>query len=186
MHETWLKTNRRILLLGMILPAVLCAVGLFVLWMQPLESAGWLQGIGWISIIAGILLFVILAAQVRLPRLAYAEGLLLLHLRAGPALRLPVQFVECFFLGTGSGQVPGKRGEDLPVRNLVVRLAEKAVEYHRRDVKPALGRWEDGYITIYGAWCEPLDVALVNGLNARLAEVKRAEEKGRKEAGERR
>ncbi len=175
MYQIWLQSNRRILLLGMILPAVLLAVGLIVVWAKPLEAVNWLQVIGWILLVAGLLLFVILAIQFRLPRLAYANDSLLVFLQATRPLQVPVEIVECFFLGTGGGQIPGKAAEDLPVRNLVIRLAEKAVDYHQREVKPALGLWQDGYITIYGAWCEPLDVEMVMRLNSLLAEVKQSE-----------
>jgi hypothetical protein len=172
MHETWLNTNRRILLLGMILPAALVVIGLIAIAAKPLESAAWLQIVGWIFAGVGLFLFAILAFQLRLPRLAYTDGALLVYLRMGSPYRVPVEAIECFFIGTGAGQIPGKGHEETPVRNVVVRLAEKAVDYHEREVKPALGRWEEGYITIYGAWCEPLDLAAVNRLNARLSEVK--------------
>jgi hypothetical protein len=174
MHETWLNTNRRILLLGMILPAALVVIGLIVVVAKPLDAAGWLQIVGWILVGVGLFLFAILALQLRLPRLAYTDGTMLVYLRMGPPYRVPLETVECFFLGTGARQIPGKGNEETPVRNVVVRLAEKASEYHERQVKPALGRWEGGYITIYGAWCEPLDLAAVNRLNARLAEARSA------------
>jgi hypothetical protein len=54
---------------------------------------------------------------------------------------------------------------------LVLRVADKASDWHRQDVKPQLGKWCEGYITIRGTWCEPLSIALVNRLNARLAEI---------------
>lgn len=160
------------LLLGMILPAVLIVVGLIVVCAKPLAAAGWLQVIGWLMLAAGALLEVVLALQWRLPRLACSENSLLLYLQAGPPVRVPLEVVECIFLGAGAGQVPGKAGGDIKVRNLVIRIAEKAADFQQRPVKPALGRWEDGYITVYGAWCEPLDVGLVNRLNTRLAEAK--------------
>jgi hypothetical protein len=80
--------------------------------------------------------------------------------------------VQCFFLASGTGQIPGSKGSRIGVRNLTMRVDEKATEYHHRSVKPALGRWDDGYIVIHGAWCEPLDLALLGRLNARLARVK--------------
>ncbi len=54
-----------------------------------------------------------------------------------------------------------------------MRIAEKAKEYQQRDVKSALGKWDEGYVTFYGAWCEPLTLEVVQRLNARLAEVQR-------------
>jgi hypothetical protein len=58
---------------------------------------------------------------------------------------------------------------------LAVRLAERATEWSQIDVKPALGKWCGGYITIYGAWCEPLRIELVNRLNAQLAAAHQAQ-----------
>jgi hypothetical protein len=56
---------------------------------------------------------------------------------------------------------------------VVVRLAERAKSWHQRSVDPARGQWKDGYITILGAWCAPLDGEVVKRMNHRLAEVKR-------------
>ena len=75
---------------------------------------------------------------------------------AGQPFRVPVEIVECFFLGAGVGQLPGAAGKEIPLRNLVMRLAEKATDYHHREVKAAFGRWDDGYVIFHGAWCEPL------------------------------
>src|SRR5262245_29276069 len=129
MHEIWLHTNRRILLLGMILPAVLVVIGLIVLVTKPLSAAAWLLVVVLISFGLGLYLLSIFTLQVRLPRLAYADGNLLVYLRMGSPFHVPTEVVECVFLGTGAGQIPGKSGEELPVRNLVIRLAEKAVDY---------------------------------------------------------
>ncbi|MCC7086348.1 MAG: hypothetical protein IT427_15205 [Pirellulales bacterium] len=172
MQETWLHTNRRILLLGMILPAALVGIGLVVSIVKPLDAAAGLQIVGWVLLGIGLFLFVIFGWQFRLPRLAYADGALLIYLRMGPPFQVPIEIVEAFLLGTGGGQIPGTAGRDVPMRNLVIRLADSAVDFHRRQVKPALGRWEDGYITIYGTWCEPLGLELANRLNSRLTEVK--------------
>jgi hypothetical protein len=39
-------------------------------------------------------------------------------------------------------------------------------------VKPAFGNWSEGYVTVRGTWCEPLDSEVVRRLNRRLKEVK--------------
>src|SRR5690349_2728496 len=130
MHEIWLHTNRRLLLLGMILPVALIVIGLIVLATKPLDAAAGLQIVGWFLLGGGAFLFAIFAWQFRLPRLARTDGTLLVYMRMGPPFRLPVEIVECFFLGTGGAQLPGKGGDDVPIRNLVIRLAEKAVDYH--------------------------------------------------------
>jgi hypothetical protein len=54
-----------------------------------------------------------------------------------------------------------------------VRLAESAVEWKHRDVNPALGHWCESYITIRGAWVEPITHDRLRQMNARLAEIQR-------------
>ena len=56
--------------------------------------------------------------------------------------------------------------------NLVARLAQRQTQWAQVEVKPALGNWAEGYITIRGTWCEPLNPELVRRLNRRLKEVK--------------
>jgi hypothetical protein len=171
MREAWLKTNRRVLLVGMIPPILLVGVGLIPVAVMTGADA-WLQCGGWAAVGAGVSLIALVAIQMRLPRLAYCDGQLLVYLAGGGPLRVPIEMVQCFFMGTGAGQIPGSRGSRIGVRNLTMRLDEKATEYHHREVKPALGRWDEGYIVIHGAWCEPLNLSLVQLLNTRLASVK--------------
>jgi hypothetical protein len=175
MPEIWLRANRRVLLLGMILPAVLVAIGLMPVLGMGERAENWLRIIGWIAIGAGLILFTVIAAQLRVPRLAYADGKLLAYLRTGQPFRVPIEFVECFFLGTGAGQIASPSGSELPIRNLVIRIAEKAADFQARQFKPVLGRWAEGYITIFGAWCEPLTLEVVQRLNADLSRVQKAQ-----------
>jgi hypothetical protein len=176
MPEIWLRANRRVLLMGMILPAVLIAVGVILGlgWLAGL--AAWVRYVGWTLFGIGLILAALITLQLRLPRLAYANGQLLVNLHSGGAIPVPVDCVECFFLGKGTGQLPGAGSDQIAVQNLVIRLAEKATDYHHRDVRTALGRWEDGYITIHGAWCEPLRLEIIRRLNDRLAEAQRAKQ----------
>ena len=132
MTEIWLRTNRRILLLGMILPVVLMAIGLIVVFALATESGTELRIVGWLIVAAGLLLLAIIAFQLKLPRLAYVDRQVLIYLRTGGPIRIPVEYVECFFLASGSGQLPGTEGRQLPVRNLVMRVAEKATDYQQR------------------------------------------------------
>jgi hypothetical protein len=163
MRETWLRTNRRILGLGMIFPTVGLAVGLWLLW---LKSPVWQIGLTVIGFSA--VAIALLAWQMTVPRLAGDEGELLIYLRPGRPIRLPAEFAECFFLSSGAGKLATPHG-DVPVRNLVMRVAERAVEYQERTVTPVLGSWSQGYITFHGAWCEPLNLELVTNLNAKLS-----------------
>ena len=87
-------------------------------------------------------------------------------------IRVPIEVVECFFLGQGPADIPAADSE-LQATNVIVRLAEVATQWHRVRVTRSLGHWCDGYITVRGMWCEPLDVKLVNRMNKRLAEAKK-------------
>ncbi|HEY2827649.1 MAG TPA: hypothetical protein VGJ04_08625, partial [Pirellulales bacterium] len=125
-----------------------------------------MQVLGWAMAVVGLILLGVIVLQMKLPRLGYADHKLLIYLQSGRPIRVPVEVVECFFLGRGTGQVPGSEGSALAVRNLMMRIADKATDYREREVKPTLGSWDDGYVTIHGAWCEPLTLEVVQRLNA--------------------
>jgi hypothetical protein len=182
MPEVWLKTNRRALALGLLLPAAASAVGC--------------AGLGW-SLVAGkhwlVQLFFVLLAAVPLwmigellyaitrPRVGYEQGELLVFLEPARATRVPIDIVEVFFLGQGPSVLPKLNGREPETQNVIIRLAESAPDWKHRDVRPAFGQWCEGYITIRGSWCEPITPELMRRLNGRLAEVLRE----RKAAGER-
>jgi hypothetical protein len=168
-RETWLRPNRRALLVAGLAPALMVmlglavALGIFVAAPPPARVFA-----GAVALAGGILL-AILAGYARQPRLAYDGRHLLVYLRSEGPVRVPIESVECFFLGSGLRQLAGRRGREVQMSQLAVRLAERATDWAQVDVKPALGKWCGGYITIFGAWCEPLDLQLVQRLNARLA-----------------
>jgi hypothetical protein len=174
MFEVWLNANRRILALGAVLPAALACLGMAIgagwLGFAGLTAARWL---GWGLAAASLLALASLAWQAQRPRLAYQSGKLLVYLRSGAPIRVPLEIVEGFLLGQGPSFLPGKRQAETEASTLVIRLAERAEEWAQVEVKPMLGYWCGHYITIRGAWCEPLSVDLVNRLNARLDQVKR-------------
>jgi len=170
--ECWLRSNSRVMILGMILPAALLVTGALV-GCGLLGGGTLVRGGGWgIGILATAILG-LLIHTIRMPRVAYNNGYLLLYLKSFEPIRVPIEIVECFFLGQATSQLPTHRGEIVEARTLVIRLAESATEWHRREIKPALGHWCDGYVTIRGTWCEPLSVEQVNRLNRCLAEIHR-------------
>ncbi|MCH2129011.1 MAG: hypothetical protein MK179_07685 [Pirellulaceae bacterium] len=170
--ECWLRNNHRVMLLGMILPAnltilgMVAAAGVF----SPIAAVR-VTGIG-LAIAAGCVWTVFLW-NIRLPRLAYEDGHLLVYLRNIRPIAVPIQYVECFFLGQTTTLVQDRSGNEIDAQTVVVRLAESATQWERCEVKPSLGSWCDGYITIRGMWCEPLTIQRVNQLNRRLAEIHR-------------
>ena len=175
MFEVWLRPNRRILAMAALLPALALMAGVAML-VFAMGDAGrfWLRLIG--GVIAGISLagLAFLLWQAWQPRLACDGRHLLVNLGTVRPIRVPLDAVEGFLLGQGPSFLPGRQFEHAEVANLVVRLAERAAEWERVEVNRQFGLWCGHYITIRGTWCERLSVALVNRLNARLAEAKQA------------
>lgn len=174
MRETWLRTNRRALALGVLLPAVLAVLGLAALGWAVASGKHW-----------GVQLLIVLLTAVPLwmigellyaltrPRLGYEPGELLVFLEPTRATRVPIEIVEVFFLGQGPSTLPKLKGREPETQNVIIRLAESAVDWKHRDVRQAIGQWCEGYITIRGSWCEPITPGVMRRLNSRLAEVKR-------------
>jgi hypothetical protein len=104
------------------------------------------------------------------PRMVYHDGRLLVYLRPTRPDSLPVEAVECFFLGREPIEVGSRPSR---VSNIVVRLAEAERELRSRTDSTRFGGWRDGYIILSGAWCEPITPELMKRINGRLAEVLR-------------
>jgi hypothetical protein len=163
-QEVWLRTNRRALLTAMVLPMVAVFAGAYLCGADAVAA----RAAGATLAVGGSGLSLLLAVQCFKPRLALRDDRLRFWLRSGPPLEVPVELVECFFLGHTEAKLSlGSRAAR--VVTIVARLAESAHQYKQRDVKPALGHWSDGYIAICGTWCEPLSLAVANRLNARLS-----------------
>ncbi|MEX0586689.1 MAG: hypothetical protein WD176_08600, partial [Pirellulales bacterium] len=131
----------------------------------------------------GFLLAIGFIYVVRQPLLAYHDRHLIVRLEFGEPDRVPIELVECFLLGQGPSWLPGKKYAKTQTVTLVIRLAERAVDWSHRFTHPMLGSWCDGYITIRGTWCEPLSLEVVNRLNRRLDEAHRAAAPVEKVAG---
>lgn len=187
MRECWLRPNRRVLVAGiaiLLLMALAASALTIFLWRQ---HSHWALEIP-VALVAVLIWIrvVLLIRHVCQPRVAYQQGELLLFLRTRRPIHVPVSVVECFFLGQTDTMLATttkeESGEELvKTRSIVVRLAEAAIDWHQRDVRPELGRWCDGYITIRGTWCEPMGPVLVKKMNSQLATIhrqQRQEEKG--------
>ncbi len=107
--------------------------------------------------------------QLVFPRIGYRRGYLLLYVGKFLPARVPIEAVECFFLGQG----PLDAEDSAEVANVVIRLAESARQWHHIRARRSLAQSCDGYITVRGMWCEPLSVELVNRMNQRLTAAKR-------------
>lgn len=178
MYEIWLRPNRRAIWFGLLPPLIVLAIAAWSLIRATDQSPSWLRWVGAVVAAMGIGMIVMLLRQLLRPRIAYCDRQVLFYLQLGPPIAVPVNIVEAFFLGQGpaifASGTPSKR----ETVNLVARLSQREAEWSRREVKPALGNWCDGYVTVRGTWCEPLDGNVIRRLNRRLKEVQTAGEPG--------
>jgi hypothetical protein len=171
MTEVWLQSNRRVLALGLIPVALGAVAGALILATTDATSLG-LFAYGLLAVSAALAIGIV--RQLGRPRIAYRPDEVLFHLRSGPPVAVPREVVEAFFLGQGPAYLPTVQGKPAETVNLVARLSQKAPEWMHIDVKPALGHWCEGYVTIRGTWCEPLTGEVIRRLNARLRELRTA------------
>jgi hypothetical protein len=177
MTEVWLQSNRRVLAMG--LAPVVLGAGLGALLLTTADAAGFrLVAYGLLAVSAALAIGIL--RQLGRPRISYRPDEVLFHLRAGQPVAVPREVVEAFFLGQGPAYLPTVQGKPAETVNLVARLSQKAPEWMKVDVKPALGHWCEGYVTIRGTWCEPLTGDVIRRLNSRLRELRtEAQEAGR-------
>lgn len=190
-EEIWLRGNVRpllaaaagALLLGVLLLAVCALLGLAA-WLLVL-AAGVLAAF---AIGSGLLAWAAAA-----PRLARAGDVAVVRLGPWRREEVPLEVIECFFLGSAvlgrrlivgscsgqsddAGRHPEPAVDDDARRRrgtLVVRLAERARDFHERSSAMPWGGWGGGAIVFDGMWCEPLSPALVRELTGRLVAAKR-------------
>jgi peptidoglycan/LPS O-acetylase OafA/YrhL len=173
MPEIWLNPNRRVILFGCVPPL---AVVMFGLWLMFSSNTIGTQPWRWIGVILLFLgggMILLLMRQFRRPRMAYQNGHVLFYLRSGPPIAVPADVVEAFFAGQSPAGIPGIAKQPQSA-NLIARLSRRHTEWAEQTVKPALGNWSEGYVTVRGTWCEPLSAELIRKLNRRLKEVKDA------------
>ena len=170
MTEVWLRTNRRVLLLAMVLPGLLGALGGYFL-IGESETDVRIACVVWI--VFALLLVILLAREAFKPRISCRDGEVLFRLQKRQPIAVPVAVVEAFFQGQGPAHLPGETRHQAKSINLIARLSQRETDWQQRDVKPALGNWSDGYVTIRGTWCEPITEDLIRRLNRRLGAAKR-------------
>jgi hypothetical protein len=169
MKEVWLRSNRRILMMAMVPAGALEIVGLLLV---ALATTALLHSLGGILAALGIVLLIGLSNQFRQSRITFQDGQVLFNLRAGDPVAVPSEIVEAFFLGQGPAHLPPVDGKEPETVNLIARLSQKAPEWAHVEVKPALGKWCESYVTIRGTWCEPLSGDVIRRLNRRLREIR--------------
>ena len=176
-RDIWIRGNRRAFG-AVLIPSLLCfAAATFLL--TPAVSE---IHIAWrivAAIVAGFSLVVIISLLYWLfrPLLAYQYGNLLVYLNPPHVIKVPIDLVEVFFAGQSDSFMPtpiSHRTDELSEsRNIVIRLAERATDYHERKVKPIFGSWQEGYIVVRGTWTEPIDKETLRFLNKSLVAAHR-------------
>ncbi len=175
MRECWLKPNRRALLVGCLLPSFAGALGIGMMLVSARQSVWGITGLitGGLLLSAAVTIVAGLLALTLIPRVAFAHGHVLVYLRGHRPYKLPLDVVECFFQGQGPAGMKLRGRQQTKTTNVVIRIAERATQWHHRPVKESLGEWQNGYITIRGTWSEPITEEKLRELNSKLAQAKR-------------
>ena len=178
MAQVLLKNNRRASLVLAILSTLPIGAGAALLFWSARQSGA---AFSIIAIFGGSILLggiVLLGRQLwwtYLPRISCEQKDLLVYMNGIKPIQVPLNVVECFFLGEGPSMISMSSHQEVNSVTVVVRLAERATDWHQRAVSESLGKWCDGYITIRGTWTEPLTREVVTQMNSALAAIKRAE-----------
>lgn len=173
MAEIWLQANRRPYFAPLAVSVVVAAIGGFT------ASSPWTVKHGgfvgwWIATVVAALAAVCLWLASRRPRIAFDGRRLLLRVRSGAPVAVPIELVEGFLLGKGPTFLSGQDDHRTETSTLVVRIAERAEEFRKVETSVRIAAWCGHYCTLRGTWTEPLSVDLVNRLNQRLHDVQQA------------
>ena len=168
MREVWLHSNRRIAAAGLIVGAptgVRPPRGVAV--ENAATSSLVLQVLGGSALGLGAALLLPSAYLWWRPRLAFDGQHLLVYMKWGAPYRVPIELVECFFMGQIESHLPGRILPEAESSSVVVRLAQAARQWHRQPVAARLGDWFGGYIIVRGTWSALLTTEVVAELNQR-------------------
>lgn len=176
--DVWLRGNRRVaaglvglsLACGAVAAAAAVAVGLSrsggPAWWAVAAVAG--------TIANGLALMAWASAR---PRLMRQGDRIVVQVAPFAREAVPIDVVECVFPGsnplTADGTPAGDGPASFRVGTLVLRLAERALDYRSRDTFAPWVMWSDGNIVLDGRWCEPLSPAVARTVGTLLMEAKR-------------
>lgn len=178
--DVWLRGNVRPVL-GLAALVAIFGAGLTaaVLVAGVAPATSWLVFAGWL--VAGAVVALLAAAAAR-PRLVHRRSpqhgdILEVRLAPGSSRAVPLDAIECFFMGSQRLEAEGDVADDRPshrVGTLVMRVAERAKDWQARPTFAPWGTWQEGAIVFDGRWCEPLSVELARRLSGKLVDAKRA------------
>ena len=177
-NHDWLKANLRLAWLLVIVASFLLLASLSVYGIAERFAGSVSVAVFIFSAVLGILSFIIgyVAFAAMQSRVFLEDSQVMV--RVGPALveKLPLDAVECFFLGSQpldrAGDPVAADQAAFRVGTLVVRVAERYGHLASGRRGP-WARWEDGYLVVDGRWSEPLVVETLRRINGRLAVAKR-------------
>jgi hypothetical protein len=168
--EIWLKANPRpaVAMGGAMLVAAALALAAVAAFRPPTVVAALIIAA---AVVDALVVAGFIWASSR-PRIARRGDTLEIRLSPMAVERVPIELVECVF--PGSQPLGGDDATaDRRVGTLVIRLAERALDWRSRPVAAAWGAWEDGNVVFDGRWCEPLSQAVARDLSGRLFEARR-------------
>ena len=169
--EVWLKGNvRHALGLAALAVAALAVGAGLVLVSGPPAWVAQIAAVAGMGIVAAVSALVWSASR---PRLERRGTHLRLRLAPYAAYDVPLDEVECVFLGSQPIGAEDAAVHRLRVGTLVVRFAERATGCRERPTFVPWGTWQDGHAIVDGRWCEPLSLEVARGVSARLLEAKR-------------
>lgn len=178
--DVWLRGNVRPVI-GLAAVAAVVGAGLTAaIFLAGGPTAGtWFVCAYWLVAAGSVAAFAAAAMRPRLVHRNYpqAESVLEVRLAIGKSHAVPLDAIECFFMGSQRLEAEGDVADDQPthrVGTLVMRVAERAKEWQARPTFTPWGTWREGAIVFDGRWCEPLSVELARRLSGKLVEAKRA------------
>jgi hypothetical protein len=168
--DVWLQGNRRLIYPMFVLPILLAILGITLIALTW-DRYIWLSAVGVLIIAVSVLLSISIMFYAYTMRIACDGKNLLLYIQESKPVAVPLEIVECFFLGSGITAMPGSPNREIQTKNIVVRIAERATDWAHRDMPLEVGKWCEGHVTIRGLYCEPLTVDKVQELNVKLYEA---------------
>src|SRR5262245_55176337 len=113
MREVWLRTNRRALAMGMILPGLILGGTAGGLAWSVRTGQHWAVSLAFFSgTMLALWMLGELVYALAQPRLAFDQGQLLVFLEPTKPTSVPIDIVECFFLGQGPSELPRLAGRE--------------------------------------------------------------------------
>jgi hypothetical protein len=162
----WLRGNRRLRAAALLASVCVALGGLTFLAGIPVPFWGRVVG----ASVLGMALwsFLRLAWFVGAPRIRCDGRSLLVNLGEIRPCAIPLEAVECFFRGTGPTLLSSQGAASVRVGTIIIRIADRARQWHQRPVLRWLGSWSGGYVSLSGLWSEPITPQLLADLNRRL------------------